>query len=277
MTLVTADRLDCGRRYAYDTALVYDFIPYCWENVMARSFIFVSVGFVSLMALALCTTTWAQPGPGSGPEPRTRHIGGPSSVLPLMYMYVPGTPTVQKELNLTEDQQAKIKEVTDKAQTTMRDLFASFLYLSEEGRQARMEEAHKKMEAQAEETKKAIEGILLPKQLERLKGIVLQVAGVSALREKEVQQDINLSDDQVTKMKAVSDDSIKKVDELFSEPADPQTIRLKMLELRKDYEKQVMSVLTADQKALLEKLKGTKLEIPSTELRALRTPNSPAE
>ena len=37
-----------------------------------------------------------------------RHFGAmPSSVLPMLYMYVPGTPTVQKELNLTEDQQAK--------------------------------------------------------------------------------------------------------------------------------------------------------------------------
>jgi len=176
--------------------------------------------------------------------------------------------TVQKELELVDDQKAKLKEAGQKAQAAMREMFSGMRDLSEEDRRAKMQEMGKKMQAQAEQMKKAIEEILLPHQLERLKGIALQVAGVQALNDKEVQQDLKLTEEQVAKIKSINEAAGKKIRALFAdEDLDRRTMGTKMQEIRKDTEKQILDVLTDEQKASLEKMKGEKLEIPASEMR----------
>lgn len=233
---------------------------------MSRSIRFVAIAFASLAALGLCTSAWAQPGPGGGPRPGFGMFGGGSGAsVSMLYGPLLNVPTVQKELDLLDDQKAEIKPASDKAQAAMRESFSGMRDLSQEERRAKMEEIGKKVQAQAEEMKKTIEHTLLPNQLKRLKGIALQVAGVRALNDKEVQQDLKLSEDQTAKIKSIGEDSMKKVRELFSDGGDRQTAGPKIQELRKDSEKQIMDVLSDDQKASLEKMKGDKLEIPATE------------
>ena len=175
---------------------------------------------------------------------------------------------MQKELNLTTDQAARIKEATDKAQAAMRELFVGTqeVGLSDEDRQTRLAEATKKAEARATETKMAIEAVLDPKQRERLKGIAVQVADVGALIDKEIQGDLKLSDDQVAKIAAANENLMTQAQQLMSERPDPQTVGSKMQELRSGYQKQLLDIMTADQKAALEKLKGARVEIPPGEL-----------
>ena len=226
----------------------------------------VLLSFVVAAAVALCTSAWAQPGPGGGPGPGFGMFGGGSGAsLSMMYGPLLNVPAVQKDLDLLDDQKAEIKPAGEKAQAAMRELFSGMRDLSQEERRAKMEEIGKKMQAQAEEMKKTIEHTLLPDQLKRLKGIALQVAGVRALDDKEVQQDLKFSDEQTAKIKSIGEDSMKKIRELFSEGGDRQTMGPKIQELRKDSEKQIMDVLSDDQKASLEKMKGDKLEIPPTE------------
>jgi len=232
---------------------------------MIRSIRFVAIAFTSLAALALCTSARAQPGPGGGSRPGGMFGGGPGASVSMLYGPLLNVPTVQKDLDLIDDQKAEIKLATDKAQAAMRELFSGVRDLSQEQRQAKMEEVGKKMQAQAAEMKKAVEHTLLPDQLKRLKGIALQVAGVRALNDKEVQQDLKLSDEQTAKIKSIGEDSMKKIRELFSGGGDRQTMGPKIQELRKDSEKQIMDVLSDDQKASLEKMKGEKLEIPPAE------------
>ena len=50
-----------------------------------------------------------------------------------------------------------------------------------------------------------------------------------------------------------------------------------MQEMRKDTEKQILDVLTDDQKASFEKMKGEKLEIPASELRGPGGPGGPGQ
>ena len=57
----------------------------------------------------------------------------------------------------------------------------------------------KKMQPIQEKYQKAVESILLPNQAKRLKEIALQVAGTPALSDKQVQEDLKLSADQVDK------------------------------------------------------------------------------
>ena len=125
-----------------------------------------------------------------------------------------------------------------------------------------MNEAGKKIQALSEEMKRTIDGILAPGQLERLRGIALQMAGVSALDYKEVQQDLKLSDDQVAQIKAAKDHLMTKMGKLLGESTDPKTRQSKMRELH-NYEKQVMGILTSDQEALLDKMKGENIQIPA--------------
>ena len=247
-----------------------------------------SIALMSLGALALCTAVWAQPGPG-GPPPGGPGFGmfggGPGGMsLAGMYGFLLNTPTVQKELELVDDQKAKIKEAGDKAQAAMREMFSGMRDLSNEERQEKMREVGKKMQAQGEQTRKSIEEALLPHQLERLRGIALQMAGVGALNDKQLQQDLKLSEDQVAKIKSIGEESGKKMQEMFAgmrdlSPEDRQAkmaeVGKKAQEMRKDSEKQLLEVLTDDQKASIEKMKGEKLVIPPSEFRGPGGPRRP--
>jgi Spy/CpxP family protein refolding chaperone len=234
---------------------------------MARVLRCMSIVVVALAALALCTAAWAQPGPGGGGP--GFGFGGGNMSLSMMWGPLLNSPTVQKDLGLLEDQEAKIKEASEKAQTAMREMRSGMgdPNLSPEERAEKWREMGKKMQALGEEMKKTVEATLLPKQLERLKGIALQQAGAMALADKDVQHDLKLSDDQIAKIKSIGEESMKKARELFVPGGDREDMRTKMQELRKDAEKQAMYVLTAEQKDSLEKMKGAKLEIPREELR----------
>ncbi len=153
---------------------------------MMRSLRIVSIVAVSLAALALSDTAWAQPGPGGGGRGMGRM---PRASLSMMYGALLNAPTVQKELDLVDDQKAKIKEISDKTRTAMGELFSGMRDLTPEERDAKRAENMKKMEALGEKTTKDIEGVLLPDQLKRLKGLALQRMGVMALSDKSVQKD----------------------------------------------------------------------------------------
>jgi Spy/CpxP family protein refolding chaperone len=233
-----------------------------WEMIMMRSLRIFSIAVVSLAALMLADTAWAQPGPGG------RGFGRmPRPSLSMMYGFLLNVPTVQKDLDLVADQKTKIKEINDKAAAAMRELFSGMGDLTPEERRAKFQENRKKMETMGEKTAKEIEGVLLPDQLKRLKGIALQRMGAMALNDKSVQKGLKLTDDQVAKIKSIGDDAMKKATDLFSSGADRDEMRKKMDDMRKQTEKKVMDVLTADQKTALEKMKGKELKIPDSELR----------
>jgi len=239
---------------------------------MVRLLRIVSITLVSLAALALSDTAWAQPGPGGGGRGMGMGMmrGGFNPSLSMMYPMLLNSPTVQKDLDLLDEQKAKIKEANDKSRAAMREIGSSMgdmSDLTDKERQAKWQEMGKKMQAQTKETNKLIEAALLPDQLKRLKGLALQAAGVMALSDKDVQKQLKLSDDQVAKIKSTDEDSMKKMGELFRSGGDRDAMRKKMDEMRKETEKKKMDVLTADQKTALEKMKGKKLEIPASELR----------
>lgn len=199
--------------------------------------------------------------------------------LSAMYGSLLNIPTVQKDLELIDEQKAKLKELNEKNQAAIREMFSgmgNWRDMSQEDRQKRFEEMRKKGEAQAENTKKAIEEILLPHQLDRLKGIALQRMGVAALNDKEIQQDLRMTADQVAKIKAINEEAAKAGQEMFAgmrdlSPEERQArfaeMGRKMQESRKEMESKILGVLTAEQKESLEKMKGEKLEIPESELR----------
>jgi Spy/CpxP family protein refolding chaperone len=191
-----------------------------------------------------------------------------TAALSVQYARLLNAPTVQKELKLTDDQIAKLKEARDKAASGMREMFQGMQDLSQEERQAKVTEMAKTMQDRMDAAVKSVESILQPDQLKRLKELAVQTAGPMALVDKTVQQDLNLSADQIAKIKSAGEDAAKKMRELFSGgDVDMSTIGPKMQEMRTDLEKQMLAVLTADQAAAFEKMKGAKLDIPAAELR----------
>lgn len=259
--------------------------------MMSRMFRVTAMAVVLLVSLAFCVEAWAQPGPGGpprGPRPGGPGFGGfgmmgggPGGAFSLssMYGFLLNVPAVQKELELIDEQKAKLKELSEKTQAAMREMFSgmgNMRDMSEEERRSKFEEMRKKGEAQAEKTRKAIEEILLPHQMERLKGIALQRAGVGALNDKEIQKDLKMTEEQVAKLKSIGEEAAKKMQEMFAgmrdlSPEERQAkfaeMGQKMQEARKETESKLMNVLTAEQKDLLEKMKGEKLDIPESELR----------
>lgn len=198
---------------------------------MGRSLRFVSVVFVSMAAIAVCTAAFAQPGPG-GPPPFGGGFGGPGMGMG-MFMQSPymllGQEAVAKELNLTDDQKSKIGDINEKAQASMRDLFADMGDLSPEERQQKMTEIRDKMQAQRTETNKALEAVLLENQAKRLKEIFIQVRGEQALRDPAVQDALGLSEDQKKKIRSplevLSDDQKAAFDKMKGEKFDVSSLR----------------------------------------------------
>ena len=254
---------------------------------MVRMLHFVAITGVLLATLALSTAAGAQregdrgQAP-DGPPPGGRGMfGGPGGgSLSGQYGRLLNSPTVQKELGLTEAQQTKFKEVSEKSRTAMREMFSGMSGLNEEQRQAKREELGKKMQARFEETSKSIEAILQPNQLQRLRGIALQTGGSLAFSDTQLQRDLKLSEDQILEINLINENTGKQMRELFpargqrgdrGERPNFEAMRTKMDEIRKTAEKEILDELTAQQKTSLEQLKGAKIEIPMSELRPSRS------
>lgn len=205
-----------------------------------------------------------------------RMMGGGSGGL-LMLL---GIEQVQKELKLSDEQNAKLRELGEKLRSEMQQQFAGMEKLTEEQRRARMAELREKMqkegEARAAETQKQIAAILKPEQLKRLKQIQLQQEGPAALRRPEVAEALGLSKDQLDQLEKIADESREKMQELFraGREADKQAqqprrfpeSREKFQEIRKDSEKRSMGVLTAEQKKKLGEMLGEPFELDRSRL-----------
>ena len=199
--------------------------------------------------------------------------GSPSQ----MWGFLLQSEQVQKELELVDDQKAKLKELGDKTMAKMREAFGdreALRKLSDEERKTRFAEAGKKMIAMADETKKEVENILLPHQLDRLKQIALQVQGVAALQNKEVQEALGITSEQLEKMKSLRDAAMEKGRTMMEDLRDAtdQERRAKFQEFRKQIEGDVLGVLTDEQKQKFDKLKGEKFELDFSALRPRRGP-----
>ena len=135
--------------------------------------------------------------------------------------------------------------------------------MTPEDRQKMMEEMQKKMQPIQEELKKSIESILLPNQVKRLKEIALQVAGTSALSDKQVQEELKLTGRPGGQDQDHQRGHGQKETDLFAEAAgDFQSIGPKMQELRQDTEKQLIGRAHRCSKGFAGKNEGPKTGYP---------------
>ena len=230
-----------------------------------------------MLALA-CSAALAQAPKGAGPRGGgVFGFGGMPGSSAEMWGRLLRLEEVQKELELNDDQKAKLKEIGEKALARMKEAFSGmqgFRDLSADERRAKMAELGNKARQQAEELRKEIEGVLVPHQVERIKQIALQVAvrtrGAASviLDDREVQEALGLSEEQRGKLKAIRESMAEKLQKLFRErgEGDQQARRDQFQSVRKEAEQQVLEVVTPEQKEKFEKMQGEKFDVDLSKL-----------
>lgn len=162
---------------------------------------------------------------------------------------------VQKEIELTDDQKAEIEKIVTANREKMRELFG-------QGQGGDRQANFEKMRELQQEAQKKIEDALLPHQVARLKEIRLQVAGVQALMDPDVQKELGLSEEQVQKLRDVGREVMQSMRPQDGQgPRDPGAMRERFQEMRQKMEEAALKVLTDDQKAKWNKMKGEKFEL----------------
>lgn len=181
--------------------------------------------------------------------------------------------SVQKELELADDQKSDLKKIGETAAAKGRDLFRgggqNFREMSEAERTKFFAEMNTKREAIVKEVTTKVADVLLPHQAERLQEIYVQVRGPSVLTD----------DDDISKKLAVTEEQKEKLQEIRNAAfaslggqggqrpqggqgnARPQGgpggfDPARLAAMRKEREEKSMTVLTATQKEQYTKMKG---------------------
>jgi Spy/CpxP family protein refolding chaperone len=184
---------------------------------------------------------------------------------------------VRHELDITAEQLEQLKGISKKAMEEARRAFDEMQRLRDacpEERKAKFAEWAKKGRAQAEQTKEDIERVLSPRQLARLRQLAVQLRGTSALEDKQVQDELELTEEQKQQLKALR---VGAVERPFGAglPAseEERQARREMIETaRKLREQKALDILTAKQREKFEEMKGPKFDLSPLRPFGRRTP-----
>ncbi|WP_425616416.1 hypothetical protein NA78x_000062 [Anatilimnocola sp. NA78] len=200
-----------------------------------------------MWAVAVCALTlvvaaqvaFGQPGGGrGGPGGGGGGFGGGGATQLLQ------DEKVKAELNIVPDQEKQLAEVATKIQDSMRDAFRNFREMSDDERRTKFEELRTSAQ-------KEVDAVLLPQQRERLKQLMVQSSarfsrspgGISDT----LATDLGITDAQKEELR-------KKAEAVQAD------LDKKLAKLRDEARAEILSVLTADQRAKLDKLTGPKFE-----------------
>lgn len=196
----------------------------------------------------------------AGEPPRVGGMMGGPAAMPMLLL---GSPKVRKELGLSEEQEAKLKELAAKYFRDIRQQMGGLGDLGEEQRREKFAQVQKKTRAQGHELGKKIDDVLSPRQKARFKQIMLQVRGVTALGDKDVAEALGLTDQQKRALKGVGDSAREKLAELHKQRGDLEwhQVREKAQAIQKQSTEKALAALTEEQKEKFEKMKGPKLDL----------------
>jgi Spy/CpxP family protein refolding chaperone len=165
--------------------------------------------------------------------------------------------TVESELKLTEEQKQQIEEIRDSMREEMQGL------RDQDGGSRR-----EAMEKINQDTAAKLAEVLDDEQEKRLAGIMIQVDLATALNQPYVLAQLNLTDEQQTKLEDAADANRRAMRDAFQEIGDlsREERRAKMEEVRTTAEKNLTDALTTEQQAKLEELKGEPVDIDRRDL-----------
>lgn len=216
---------------------------------------------VPAMALLLAATQFSD---ASAQQRRGRGFyGRGSSLLRLLT-----NEKVQEELDLSDDQVAKVKEASDKIFAEMREKYSGLRDMDRAARQAKMDELSKQTDEKGyEELKDVIE----QEQFIRLLQVNLQIRGaVYGLGNERVAERLELSDNQKDNIAELDKATQAKTSKLYAGLADLSSeerrakfgeLREKMAKIRAAADKKAIATLKGDQKEAYEEMLGDKFEL----------------
>jgi hypothetical protein len=167
--------------------------------------------------------------------------------------------SVQKELKIEKEQADKVKEAVTKVTDAHKDDTAKLRDLTGEERRTKTAELNATMN---DETLKAVDDILKPEQIKRLKEIDVQQAGANAFARADVEKALSLKDDQKEKIKGINADTAKAMADLRMAGggggggANRAANQEKITALRKETMDKIQALLTDDQKKTWKDLTG---------------------
>jgi Spy/CpxP family protein refolding chaperone len=204
------------------------------------------VATVAVVAIAAQTAV-AQNEKG-GQRGRGGRPGGPGG--PPSMARVATIDKVQDALKLTDEQKTKIEKINTESRKAMRDAL--------DGGRPDPEKMKKMRDAETDKLKE----VLNADQQKRLMGIFIQVMGASAVMDPAVGKEIDLTDEQKDKLHEAMGPPPEG-----REGRDAKGGGESFRDRRAKMEKEVMAVLTSEQKKKLDSLKGEKVDIDMSALR----------
>ncbi len=167
---------------------------------------------------------------------------------------------VLDELKVSDEQKEKLMQYAMK-QMMETGPFLESLTESGQEREKKLNE-HRKI-AQ-EKLAKFVKEVLQPEQLKRLRQLKLQHEGAFALGQDDVRKELKISQEQVMKFMAIVRELQKNVESLVKQAqsgGNPEEIRPKIEQVRKDHAKKLEAVLTDAQKKQWKELLGPPFEM----------------
>ena len=188
---------------------------------------------------------------GGGPGARFMMVPGMDALMLL------GREEVQKELKLSTEQTTKVRDSAAEARSQMEELGSSLRDLSPEERREKMQGARGEIEKKAKELRAKVDAVLDAPQKERLKQLVLQRRGaMGALADPEVATALNLTEEQKKKLEELRPGRGQGGGPGGGGGGGDREAAMK------ERNEKALSILTAEQKAQLEKLQGPKFDFP---------------
>jgi len=147
--------------------------------------------------------------------------------------------SVQKQIELVPEQKEKLREISRKYLEEIQGVgrldWSKWGELSQEERRAKTEEMQKRYSDAQAAAKKAIEEILLPHQIDRLKQIEFRTRASGMLYAPNVIEQIGLTEEQKNRLKQLREEQQKKMAALMEETLE-KTLDLLNDEQRKKLE-----------------------------------------
>jgi Spy/CpxP family protein refolding chaperone len=196
-----------------------------------------------------------------------------NSYLGLLRMDV-----VKEDLKITDAQQAEIDRIAEEARNAPRGEFTFNRDASEEERAQQFAAMREAAAARENEIRTKLAGVLDETQNARLLGIWVQRAGTEALSNEEVAAKLELTDEQKQQLATIREEQRQAFRPRGDRPqpaegdrpapegdrprGDGENPFARFAEQRRQNEEKIMAVLTDEQKAKLDEIKGAAIEFP---------------
>jgi len=172
---------------------------------------------------------------------------------------------VQAALKLNEEQTTAVDEINDQLRSERREAYNRRRDGSGDARREAREEMVKLNEKAAAKLAEVLDG----EQQKRLMEISIQVNGAAALAEPAIAKELKVTKEQEAKLDEVRQSNMEAARETFADLRDLSRDErsAKMQEIRTESDKNLLAVLTSEQQAQFESLKGEPVEVDMADFR----------